>query len=185
MFSTRVLLTLLPTFGLSVNLVNQDAGHCGAGDSSTCTNIPAGVCCDSVPALGIQSVHYSGLPAGKLHGVLDYDEDSQYKCGAEQYAAIGTATSGCLHNQGYTVYGGSAWLTCQATADCYISDVPGKRSISDDTISTPANMTDLRRMRITESVKPDIFTTGGKHYFINGVIRVSLFSSKLANRLKR
>lgn len=106
MLSSRVLLVLLPALGLSVNLVNIDVGNCGAGDVLTCANIAAAYCCDKVPALGIQSVSYSGF-SGQLHGVLDYDEDSGYQCGAGQYARVGTATSGCLHNQGYTIYGGS------------------------------------------------------------------------------
>ena len=39
-------------------------------------------------------------------------------------------------------------------------------------MDTPKNVTKLRKLRITKSRKPDIFTTAGKHYFINGVIRV-------------
>jgi hypothetical protein len=49
----------------------------------------------------------------------------------------------------------------------YMADVHEKRTIS------AGKLTKLRRVRITESRKPDVFTTAGKHYFINGVIRVS------------
>lgn len=49
----------------------------------------------------------------------------------------------------------------------YKADVHEKRTIS------AGELTKLRRVRITKSRKPDIFTTAGKHYFINGVITVS------------
>ncbi|KAF2168243.1 hypothetical protein M409DRAFT_21681 [Zasmidium cellare ATCC 36951] len=39
----------------------------------------------------------------------------------------------------------------------------------------PANATSVSRIKITESVKPNIFTTAGKHYFINGVMRCNNF----------
>jgi hypothetical protein len=64
-------------------------------------------------------------------------------------------------------------LLINLKTNCYISGVPDKRFISAITMSTPEKRFKLRRVRITESRKPDIFTTAGKHYFINGVIRVS------------
>lgn len=169
MASIKVLAASLPLLVSGVNLVNQDVSDCGSGDSLTCRNIAAARCCDSVPMLGIKSVAYSGF-SGELHGVLDYNEDAGYQCGAEQYAKLGNALADCLDNKGYTVYGGSAWLDCQAAIDCYTSDVPSKRSKR--TMDRPTNATGLSRVKITESVKPDIFTTAGKHYFINGVMRV-------------
>ena len=55
-----------------------------------------------------------------------------------------------------------------------LADVLEKKSPHATAMDTPRKFPKLRRIRITESRKPDIFTTGGKHYFINGVIRVSL-----------
>jgi hypothetical protein len=40
-------------------------------------------------------------------------------------------------------------------------------------MDTPEKLPILRRFRITQSRKPDIFTTGGKHCFIDDVIRAS------------